>query len=151
MKRFVWGVAAIAALAAAAAQTRAPTDTIRARQAHYKQMGAALKGINEQLRGGTPSLPTIRRGSHLIASNAVQLLRWFPRGTGVEAGVPTRARPEIWSDDAGFRLAGADLLVAARNLEAAARSGDLARIRAAAPPVARACSHCHDAYRAPEQ
>jgi len=153
VKHWIVGAAALAATAAtAAAQNRTPAaaDTIRARQANYKQMAAALKGINEQLRGGTPSLPAIRRGSSLIAADAVQLLRWFPRGTGAEAGVRTRARPEIWSDGAGFRLAGAGLLVAARNLEAAARAGDLARIRAAAPPVARACGNCHDSYRAPE-
>ena len=153
MRHLILGAAALVAIAAtAAAQHRAPAaaDLIRARQANYKQMSAAMKGINDQLRSGTPALGPIRQGSRLIAGYAVQLLRWFPRGTGAEAGVRTRARPEIWSDDAGFRLAGAGLLVAARNLEAAAQAGDLARIRAAAPPVARACSNCHDSYRAPE-
>jgi cytochrome c556 len=144
--------AALAAIvtAAAAAQNRAPGDTIRMRQANYKQMGAAMKGINEQLRAESPALPAIRAGSRTILGHAPQVLRWFPRGTGPEAGVRTRARPEIWTDHAGFRRAGAGLLVAARNFDAAARGRDVAAIRAAASQLARACSNCHDDYRAPE-
>lgn len=153
MKHLILGGAALAAAATAAAQHRAPApaEMIRARQANYKQMGAAMKGINEQLRSSAPSIPIIRQGSHLIAGYALQLLRWFPRGTGAEAGARTRARPEIWSDNPGFHRAGAVLLVAARNLDAAAQGDDLAAIRAAVPQVARACSNCHDNYRAPEQ
>ena len=153
MKQLLLVAAALAGLVtAAAAQNRAPSaaDTIRMRQANYKQMGAAMKGINEQLRSGAPAIPAIRAGSRTIVGHAPNVLRWFPRGTGLESGVRTRARPEIWSDHAGFTRAGATLLVAARNLDAAARRGDLTAIRAAAPPVARACSGCHDNYRAPE-
>jgi cytochrome c556 len=139
-----------AVVTAAAAQNRAPADTIRMRQANYKQIGAAMKGINEQLRGGAPSLPAIRARSRVIIGFAPQVLRWFPRGTGLEAGIPTRARPEIWTDHAGFRRAGAGLLVAARAFDAAARLGDLDAIRGAASRLAHACSACHDDYRAPE-
>jgi cytochrome c556 len=154
VKQLVLTLTAIAAIVTtAAAQTRrpAPADVIHMRQANYKQIGAAMKGINEQLRGGAPSLDAIRAGSHTIVGFAPQVLRWFPRGTGPEAGVRTRARPEIWTDPAGFRRAGAGLLVAARNFDAAARRGDLDAIRAAAPQLAHACSNCHDDYRAPER
>jgi len=92
----------------------------------------------------------VRRNSARLLGFAPQVLRWFPPGSGEEAGVRTRALPQIWSDRAGFRRAGALLLVAARNLDAAARSGDIARIRAAAPQVSHACSNCHDSYRAEE-
>ena len=149
MKQLILTAAAVAAILATAALA-APADTIRMRQANYKQIAAAMKGINEQLRSDTPSLPAIRAGTRTIVGFAPQVLRWFPRGTGPEAGVRTRARPEIWSDHAGFRSAGARLLVAARALDAAARGGDLAAIRAAAPELAHACSNCHDDYRAPE-
>jgi cytochrome c556 len=149
MKQLALTAAAAAAIVATAALA-APADTIRMRQANYKQIGAAMKGINEQLRSSTPSLPAIQAGSRTILGFAPQVLRWFPRGTGPEAGVRTRARPEIWTDHAGFRRAGAGLLVAARAFDAAARRGDLDEIRAAAPQLAHACSNCHDDYRAPE-
>lgn len=143
-------LAGVVTTATAQNRAQAPADTIRMRQANYKQMGAAMKGINEQLRSSTPAIAPIQAGSRTIVGHAVNVLRWFPRGTGPEAGIPTRARPEIWSDHAGFTRAGATLLVAARNLDAAVRSGDMPAIRAATPAVARACSACHDAYRAPE-
>lgn len=149
MKQFAFPAATVAAIISAAVLA-APADTIRMRQGNYKQIAAAMKGINEQLKSSSPSLPAIRAGSRTILGFAPQVLRWFPRGTGPEAGVRTRARPEIWSDHAGFRRAGARLLVAARNLDAAARSGDLAAIRAAAPQLSHACSNCHDDFRAPE-
>lgn len=151
MKRLVLTAAAIAAIVTtAAAQNRAPADLIRERQAHYKQMAGAMKGINDQLHGGAPSVDAIRQGSHVIVTFAPQLLRWFPHGTGQEAGVRTRALPEIWSDNQNFRRDGATLLVAARALDAAAKRGDMDAIRAAVPQVAHACGNCHDTYRAPE-
>jgi cytochrome c556 len=150
VKQFIIGVAAAAALAGIAYAQRSAVDVIHMRQGNYKQIGAAMKGINEQMRGSAPDLAIVRRNSALLLHFAPQVLTWFPPGSGEEAGVRTRALPQIWSDRPGFRGAGALLLVATRNFDAAARSGDLARIRAAMPQVAHACANCHDTYRAEE-
>jgi cytochrome b/cytochrome c556 len=97
VKHFILGAGAVAAIAGVAyAQT--PADRIHARQANYKQIASALKGINDELHGGNPDIAAIRPRAALIANYAVRVLSWFPRGTGTEAGVRTRARPEIWSD-----------------------------------------------------
>ena len=87
----------------------------------------------------------------LLADRSVRVLTWFPRGTGAEAGVRTRAKPDIWSNPAGFRQAGATFVVAARALNVAARAGDVAQIRAAFTGVSHACSNCHDSFRGPAQ
>ena len=147
------GLAIAGTISVAAAQSRGtpPAETIRMRQANYKQMAAAVKGINDQLHAGSPSLPDIRRHSALLNRRAVQVLNWFPRGTGPEAGVRTRAKPEIWSDPQGFRTAGAHLLVATRALDAAARRGDVDSIRAGFRGVQSACGGCHEGYRGPAQ
>jgi cytochrome c556 len=150
VKHVLLGAAAFAAIATAAYAQRAAPQIIQTRQASYKQMAAALKGINDQLRGGSPDIAQIRRRAALLANYGVQVLRWFPRGSGPQAGVRTRARPEIWSDRAGFERAGARLLIAARGVNRAARSGDVAAIRASMPALRQACSGCHDDYRAPE-
>jgi cytochrome c556 len=151
VKRLVLSAVAVAAIVTTAvAQTPSPADRIHERQAHYKQMGAAMKGMYDQLHASTPSIDSIRQGSRVIVTFAPQLLRWFPRGTGPEAGVTTRALPVIWSDNANFRRAGATLLVAARALDAAAQRGDMDAIRPAVSQVAHACGNCHDTYRAPE-
>jgi len=152
VKRLILAAAAVAAIVTtAAAQNPSAAGLIRERQAHYKQMGAAIKGINDQLHSSAPSIDAILQGSRVIVTFAPQLLRWFPRGTGPEAGVRTRALPAIWTDNGNFRRAGATLLVAARALDAAAQRGDLAAIRAATPQVGHACGNCHDSFRAPEQ
>ena len=150
MKPIVLASLAAAGIASAALAF-APADTIRMRQANYKQMGGAMHGLIEQTRSGSPSIAEIRRHSAVILRYAPQVLRWFPRGTGAEAGVRTRAKAEIWSDRPGFRLAGARLLVAARQMDGAARSGDVARARAALPALQRACGGCHEGYRGPGQ
>lgn len=154
MKRFVLaGVAVIAICGAAYAQRPAANAaaTIQARQGNYKQLAAALHEIQEQLRAGTPDVAQIRPRAALLADRSVRVLSWFPRGTGPEAGVRTRAKSDIWSNPAGFRRAGATFVVAARTLNAAARSGDVAQIRAAFAGVSRACSGCHDSFRGPPQ
>jgi cytochrome c556 len=150
VKHVLLGAAALAAIATAAYAQPPAASVIQARQANYKQMAAAVKGINDQLRGGGPDLAAIRPHAALLANHAVQVLRWFPRGSGAQAGVQTRARPEIWTDWGGFERAGARLLVAARALNRAAQGGDVAAVRAAMPALAHACSGCHDDYRAPE-
>ena len=151
MKKLVLASVAAAMLCGVAfAQRPNAAGTIQARQGHYKQMAAALKGISDQLRSGSPDLAQIRPRAAMLADRSVRVLAWFPHGTGPEAGVRTRAKPEIWSNPAGFRHAGATFVVAARALSSAAQAGDMARIRAALPPVQRACAACHDNFRGPE-
>jgi cytochrome c556 len=153
VKKLVLASAAIAALCGVAYAQRPASNaaaTIQARQANYKQFGAALKGINDQLRSGSPDVAQIRPRAAFLAERSVLLLRWFPRGTGPEAGVRTRAKPEIWSNHAGFQRAGAAFVVAARTLNRAVQSGDIAQIRAAMPALTRSCGGCHDNFRAPE-
>lgn len=152
MKKLVLVSVAVAAICGAAYAQRLAANaaaTIQARQANYKQMGGAMHDILEQLHAGSPDLAQVRPRAALLADRSVRVLTWFPRGTGPEAGVRTRAKPDIWANPAGFRRAGATFVVAARELNAAAQSGDLARIRAAVPAVGRACSACHDNFRAP--
>jgi cytochrome c556 len=151
VKRLVLAAAAVAAIVTTAAAQNPAAGLILERQAHYKQMGGAMKGINDQLHSGAPSIAAIRQGSRVIVNFAPHLVRWFPAGTGPEVGVRTRALPAIWSDNLNFRRAGAGLLIAARALDAAAQRGDMDAIRAAVPQVAHACGNCHDNFRAPEQ
>lgn len=153
LKKFVLVSVAAAVLCGAAFAQRPATSaatTIQTRQGHYKQMAAALKGISDQLRAGSPDLAQIRPRAALLADRSVHVLAWFPHGTGPEAGVRTRAKPEIWSNQQGFRQAGASFVVAVRTLNSAAMAGDIGRIRTAFPAVQRACAGCHDNFRAPE-
>lgn len=153
MRQFVLlGVATLGLVGVAIAQTpaRTPAQLIQNRQAGYKQIGAAFRGVMEQVRASEPNLATIRQHSATIARLAPQVSGWFPRGTGPEAGVRTRAKAEIWTSAGDFRTASVNLVVAARRLDAAAQGSDVAAIRTAFQALGRTCGGCHDQFRGPE-
>lgn len=146
------GVAVTSLVGVAIAQSpaRTPAQLIQNRQAGYKQIGAAYRGVMEQVRAGAPDLGTIRQHAATLARLTPQVSGWFPAGTGPEAGVRTRAKAEIWSNSGAFRTASVNLVVAARQFETAARGSDLAVIRTAAGNLGRTCGSCHDQFRGPE-
>lgn len=153
MRRIVsLGIAALGLVGVAIAQTpaRTPAQLIQNRQAGYKQIGAAFRGVQEQVRASEPNLPTIRQHAATLARLTPHVSGWFPAGTGPEAGVRTRALPAIWTNQAAFRTASVNLVVAARQLETAAQGTDIAAIRAAAQGLGRTCGGCHDQFRGPE-
>jgi cytochrome c556 len=124
--------------------------SIRARQSHYKQIGAAMKGINDQLKSRSPDVAEIQRHAARIDEYAPQIEGWFPSGSGAEAGLKTRAAEEIWSDPEGFRRA-AELFVArAQSFNRVAQEGGIEAIRAALPELGDSCKTCHDRFRGPE-
>jgi cytochrome c556 len=131
----------------------APVDAAQVmhdRHENYERMGRAMKGISRELKSEAPAAAEIQQHSATIAGFAPQVPSWFPAGTGPEAG-RTRAKAEIWSDPQGFAAAVQRFQQAAAQFDSAARSGDVAAIRAAMPALGSSCSNCHDKYRAPER
>ena len=122
---------------------------MKARHDHYEEMGDAMKGINRELKGGSPEIASIQRHAALIAHYGPQILTWFPEGSGPEAG-RTRAKAEIWSDAATFRSAAQRMEQASAAFNAAAQTGNVDAIRGALPALKDSCSNCHDKFRAPE-
>jgi cytochrome c556 len=131
-----------AALAATAA------DTIATRQQNYKQIGRSFKAINDEMKKDSPSLALVGSNARTIGDLGRRIPHWFPKGSGPEAGVKTGALPVIWEKPADFRRAAANLVRAAKDAQAAAASGDLARTKAAAGGLGQACKGCHDTFRA---
>jgi cytochrome c556 len=121
-----------------------------ARHEHYEEMGKAMKGINIELKGGSPDVAVIQRHAALIAGFGPQLLSWFPEGSGPAEGSRTRAKTEIWSDAATFRARAQAFEQASGAFSRAAQGGDLQAIRAAMPALKDSCSNCHERFRAPE-
>jgi cytochrome c556 len=124
--------------------------SIRARQTHYKQIGAAMKGINDQLKSGSPDVAAIQQHAARIEEYAPQIEGWFPTGTGAEAGLKTRAAAEIWSDPEGFRRAAQLFVARSQSFNRIAQEGRIEAIRAAVPELGKSCSNCHDNFRGPE-
>ena len=127
-----------------------PADTVRARIASYRELGAAYKGVNDSLRGS--ELQTVMLGQYARqirnASRAQYSL--FPAGSGASAGVPNKAKPEIWSNPNGFKAAQDAFSRQADALVIAVQLGDAARIRATARTLGGTCKGCHDSFRQPQ-
>ncbi|WP_372785481.1 cytochrome c [Phenylobacterium sp.] len=145
----------LAATGAALAQDAAPTTpggkAVLARQAHYKDLGKAFGGVNGELRKDAPDKAAIAAGATTVKTLADGLPTWFPKGSGPEAGVKTAAKPEIWTDAAGFAAAVAKLQGETAKLQEVATAGDLDAIKAQVRATGGACKNCHDQYRAPDQ
>lgn len=141
-------IAVLTAGAAAAAQTA--VQTIAARQAGYKQMGGAFKIINDQLKAGSPDTAAMAKAAKTIADTSTAQYAWFPKGSGPEAGVKTRAKSDIWSDPAGFAAAQKALQTQAAKMHQLALTKDIDGMKAQAKALGGACAGCHKPFRAEE-
>jgi cytochrome c556 len=124
------------------------TQIITGRQTNYKNIGKANKAINDELRKSAPSMAVIQQNAAVIDTLAPKVPRWFPKGTGPEAGIKTAALPAIWQRNAEFLTAAGNFASAAHNLRAAAGSGDVNGVRAATAALGQACRGCHEPFRA---
>lgn len=142
----VLGLLCLGGAASAQGAHTPAADIIAGRQAAMMLSGAAMGSMKAAIDAGHP--PAQQR----FATRA--LSRWahavpglFPTGSGTEAGVPTKARPEIWSDRAGFEARAADYAAAADRLAELAGGDDAAAFAAQWTVVRASCQACHDGYK----
>ena len=150
MKKVVLPLALAAACAgllpaAAQAQFAKTEDAVRYRQGAWLVLNHHFTRIGLMVRGRLPFDPKLA----LQDAEAVALLARLPApafAPGTDSP-SDHARPEIWSEAARFREHNDRLLAESSRLLAAARTQDLAQIKAAFGPAANTCKECHDAYR----
>ena len=121
------------------------------RHENFKKQGAAFKAINDELRKSDPDKALIARNAAALKTLTGQLPSWFPKGSGPESGFKTDAKPEVWSDAAGFQAAVNRLQVEASKLSQLAASGDINAVKGQVRATGGACKNCHDKYRVPEK
>ena len=145
------GLVAGAAFAADPAVAPAPTTpggkAVIARQAHYRDLAAAFKTVNDQLKADAPDKAALAAGAARMKALGADLPGWFPKGSGPEAGVKTAAKAEIWTDAEGFAAAATSLQGETAKLADVAAGGDMDAVRAQARATGAACKGCHDRYR----
>ena len=120
---------------------------IETRQKALKDMGAAFKTVNDQLKSSAPALDQIRPAVQTIKTHSGEIATWFPASTGPESGIETAALPKIWEDQATFQAAAQRLGDEAGKLSDVATGEDLAAIGAQAGATGGACKNCHDNFR----
>jgi len=148
MKRMMSAALAASLVLAAASASYAAFDAaaaIKVRQDGMKSQGAALKGFGQGLGSGA-SAADLKQFSAKLAQNAAQLPGWFPKGSGPESGVKTKAKAEIWSDKAGFKAAADNFKTQATKLDQTVAGGDMDAIKAQFGATRAACKSCHEKY-----
>ncbi|MBX9883773.1 MAG: cytochrome c [Novosphingobium sp.] len=142
-------VAVFAALLAggAASIAASPADTIAARQANFKKMGAAMKALKEELAGGADKAK-LSAAARTLAATARLQSALFPAGTGSGSGVKTDALPAIWAQKPAFEAAAGKLVAEADKLAGIAGSGNTAAVLAQFKAVGGTCAACHKQFRA---
>jgi len=122
-------------------------DTIKEREANFKEIGKANKAIKGELDGSSPDFAAIATNATTILEDAQKIPVLFPAGTGPDSGEKTEALAAIWEKPDAFKAASDKLITAATALRSAAEAKDAAAAKAALGEVGMSCKGCHDDFR----
>lgn len=122
-------------------------DTIKEREANFKEIAKANKAIKGELDGSNPDFATIATNATTVLEDAQKIPVLFPAGTGPDSGEKTEALAAIWDKPDEFKAATDKLITAATALRAAAEAKDAAAAKAALGETGMACKGCHDNFR----
>lgn len=149
MKYLHAAIVAAAALASlpAAAQFQKPEDAIKYRQSALTVMGTHFGRIAAMAQGKVPFDPKAAAENAAIVMT-MSHLPWAGFGAGTDMGLPNRAKPDIWSQNAKFKDLAQKMQAEVAKLDEAAKGGNLDAIKAAVGATGKACKACHDDFRA---
>lgn len=138
-------VAGFATALPAAAQFAKPEDAIKYRKAAFTVMGTHFGRVAAMASGKMPFDAKAAAESAEIAT-VMSRLPYAGFIDGTDKG-DTRAKPEIWSEGDKFKAAASKMQEEMLKLNAAAKTGNLDNIKAAAGETGKSCKACHDNYR----
>jgi cytochrome c556 len=141
------GVALATAFATAAVAQTPAERAIKYRQGAFQVMAWNMGPMAAMVKGERPydKDEFLRRAT--IVEHAAPL-PWEAFGAGTDAGAPTKAKAEIWKDQAKFKQYADALQAESVKLVAAAKVGTLDAVKGPFGAVGKACSNCHDDFRA---
>ncbi len=148
MKRLSLAVLAVAGVVTAlpaAAQFAKPEDAVKYRKAAFTVMAAHFGRVGAMANGRVP-FDAAAAQANMEVANTMAKLPFTAFGPGTDVG-DTRAKPNIWSDNAKFTAAANKMVEEMGKLNAAAKTGNLDQIKAAFSATAGSCKACHDAFR----
>jgi len=108
-----------------AAAGPAEVAQIKPRQDKLRDMGGALKAINDEIKKGRIDWDnTVIPNAQTIKDRSAYLLNWFPKGSGPESGKKTYALPAIWQKNDDFVKTGKAVQAEAEKLNQIALKKD---------------------------
>ena len=130
---------------AAAQSFQKPEDAIKYRKSALTVMAAHFGALGAMANGRAPydAAAAARHADVLLVAHT---LPWAGFGPGTDKG-DTRAKPEIWSEQAKFKEHSDKVQADVGRIAAAAKTGNLDNLKAAWGPNSGSCKACHDNYR----
>lgn len=148
MKSFaslVLAAAAVTLSVPASAQFAKPEDAIKYRQSALTVMATHFGRVGAMANGRVPFDAKALADNANIAEE-MSKLPWAAFVDGSDKGT-TRAKAEIWSDNAKFKAAAEKMQAEMSKVAAAAKTGNLDAVKAAVGATGGACKACHDVFR----
>lgn len=122
--------------------------TIKARQACMKSNGAMMGVMVPMIKGEKPyDAAAIEAVIKPMNDACADWANFWTEESMKGSSAETWAKPEIWSDKAGFEAAGGE---AYKAMEALRAAKDEASFKAAFPAVGASCQGCHEKFRRPK-
>lgn len=131
--------------APAAAQFAKPEAAIKYRQGAMTVMSAHFGRVGAMANGRIPFDARVASENADIVA-AMAKLPWAGFVPGSDSG-NTKAKPEIWTEQAKFREHSDKLVAESIKLAAAAKTGNLDNLKTAFGATAGTCKACHDAFQ----
>jgi len=148
MKKFILTLIAISASAmsfSAAAQFAKPEDAVKYRKAAFTVTAAHFGRLGAMAQGKAPFDAKIAADNAEIVANMAKL-PWHAFGEGTETA-ETKAKPEVWKQNAKFKEAADKFQAESVKLVAATKTGKEDAFKAAFTATAGTCKACHDDFK----
>jgi len=140
-------VALAATVAApASAQFAKPEDAIKYRQSALFVMGTHFGRIGAMASGKAPYDARVALENAEIVDHMARL-PWAGFVPGSDKVGNTKAKPDIWTEQAKFKDHNEKLMAETPKLVAAAKTNNLDNLKAAFQSTAGTCKACHDDFR----
>jgi len=137
--------ALLLATGASAQSFQKPEDAIKYRRSAMTVMAVHFGVLGAMSNGRMPfDAQAAARSADVIALVSHLPFAGFVPGT--DKG-ETRAKPEIWTEQAKFNASRDKMTDAMGKLATAAKTGNLDTMKAAFGPAAQTCKACHDDFR----
>jgi len=123
-------------------------QAIETRQGLFKVMSFAMGPVGGMLRNRVPfDAAVAEKSAGRIGELGAMIPDLLQADTRKYTGVKTAALDGIWNSQPDVKIKADELVKAAAELQAAAKTGDKAATLKAAGAVGKACGNCHDSYR----
>lgn len=126
------------------AEDSRPGQPVAHRRAAFKELMTAFEPVGIMMREGPYEAARFRTLVDGVMARRDAPWQYFQPDTTYP---PSKAKPEVWSDAAGFAAEKKAFFEATDKLAAAAKTPDESAAKAAVQAVEDSCRDCHKAYK----